>query len=182
MSDKYDEPASNYEAEMLDNQIAFIKYAADEIRDHVHRGGVFPEWFQNKLSGVHEKIKTLHAYMEGERQQEKERKDMVSMKDQEDDYFESLGLRLKEALTPQEIDQALSPYEAKRKALQDIQADPNTDKDPDLKKELARRVAQLKKEYPNESKDDPCWKGYEMIGMKKKGKKEVPNCVPKKKK
>jgi hypothetical protein len=27
---------------------------------------------------------------------------------------------------------------------------------------------------------DPCWKGYEMVGMKKgKGGKEVPNCVPK---
>lgn len=24
----------------------------------------------------------------------------------------------------------------------------------------------------------PCWKGYEQIGMKKKGGKEVPNCVP----
>jgi hypothetical protein len=29
---------------------------------------------------------------------------------------------------------------------------------------------------------DPCWKGYEMIGKKKKNGKEVPNCVPKKKK
>ena len=28
-------------------------------------------------------------------------------------------------------------------------------------------------------KDTPCWKGYEMIGMKKKNGKEVPNCVPK---
>ena len=28
-------------------------------------------------------------------------------------------------------------------------------------------------------KKDPCWKGYEAIGMKKKGKKSVPNCVPK---
>jgi len=27
---------------------------------------------------------------------------------------------------------------------------------------------------------DPCWKDYEMIGMKKKDGKEVPNCVPKK--
>lgn len=26
--------------------------------------------------------------------------------------------------------------------------------------------------------DDPCWKGYEMVGMKKKGKRMVPNCVP----
>ena len=24
----------------------------------------------------------------------------------------------------------------------------------------------------------PCWKGYEMIGMKKKGDRKVPNCVP----
>ena len=31
-------------------------------------------------------------------------------------------------------------------------------------------------------KKNPCWKGYEMIGMKKKGKRNVPNCIPKKKK
>ena len=31
--------------------------------------------------------------------------------------------------------------------------------------------------------EDPCWKGYEMVGTKKgKGGKEVPNCVPKAKK
>lgn len=27
-------------------------------------------------------------------------------------------------------------------------------------------------------KDDPCWKGYQMVGKKKKNGKEVPNCVP----
>ena len=26
--------------------------------------------------------------------------------------------------------------------------------------------------------EDPCWKGYEMVGTKKKNGKEVPNCVP----
>ena len=26
----------------------------------------------------------------------------------------------------------------------------------------------------------PCWKGYEMVGTKKKATKTVPNCVPKK--
>ena len=31
-------------------------------------------------------------------------------------------------------------------------------------------------------KKNPCWKGYEMVGMKKKGKRNVPYCVPKKKK
>tara|TARA_R100001594_G_scaffold84150_1_gene118648 strand:+ start:451 stop:690 length:240 start_codon:yes stop_codon:yes gene_type:complete len=30
-------------------------------------------------------------------------------------------------------------------------------------------------------KKGPCWRGYEMIGMKKKGGRTVPNCVPKKK-
>lgn len=29
-----------------------------------------------------------------------------------------------------------------------------------------------------EAKKDPCWKGYKQIGMKKKGSKQVPNCVP----
>ena len=29
-----------------------------------------------------------------------------------------------------------------------------------------------------EDDKDPCWDKYEMIGMKKKGGKEVPNCVP----
>jgi hypothetical protein len=26
--------------------------------------------------------------------------------------------------------------------------------------------------------ENPCWKGYEMIGMKDKGGRKVPNCVP----
>ncbi len=30
-------------------------------------------------------------------------------------------------------------------------------------------------------KKGPCWEGYEMIGMKNKGGKKVPNCVPKNK-
>ena len=29
-------------------------------------------------------------------------------------------------------------------------------------------------------KSGPCWEGYEMIGMKTKGGRKVPNCVPKK--
>ena len=30
--------------------------------------------------------------------------------------------------------------------------------------------------------EDPCWEGYEQVGMKTKDGKEVPNCVPKNKK
>ena len=31
------------------------------------------------------------------------------------------------------------------------------------------------------TKKGPCWEGYEMIGMKDKGGRQVPNCVPKNK-
>ena len=34
----------------------------------------------------------------------------------------------------------------------------------------------------NKKESDPCWDGYEMVGKKKKNGKEVPDCVPKKKK
>jgi hypothetical protein len=35
------------------------------------------------------------------------------------------------------------------------------------------------KDYLIKEDKDPCWKNYEMVGMKKKNGKEVPNCVPK---
>ena len=38
----------------------------------------------------------------------------------------------------------------------------------------------IPEEYITED-ENPCWKGYEMIGMKDKGGRKVPNCVPKKK-
>jgi hypothetical protein len=33
-------------------------------------------------------------------------------------------------------------------------------------------------EHDIEEEKDPCWTGYKQVGMKKKGKKMVPNCVP----
>lgn len=131
----YDAPANSYEAEMVNNQVAFIKYAVDEIDEHVKSGGIFPEWFQNKLSGVHETIKMLHAYMEGERQQQERQLKLKSIMSSEDSYLETLQDKL----------QKMTDYHAKKKALQDIQMDPNTDKDPELKKELIKRLHRLEK-------------------------------------
>ena len=44
------------------------------------------------------------------------------------------------------------------------------------------KADRLVKEGKKMKGEDPCWKGYEMIGKKKKGGKEVPNCVPKEQK
>jgi hypothetical protein len=61
------------------------------------------------------------------------------------------------------------------------------DEFPDYYTRLKKMEASAKKEHKKfkdvvEAKkmkgEDPCWKGYEMIGKKKKDGKEVPNCVP----
>lgn len=52
---------------------------------------------------------------------------------------------------------------------------------------LAQKVMGMKEELQLEeahpckglSEDDPCWKDYKQVGMKKMNGKEVPNCVPK---
>jgi hypothetical protein len=59
-------------------------------------------------------------------------------------------------------------------------------KSPDEKKEKKEglsfkdyaALAEAKKKMQGK---DPCWSGYKMVGTKKKGGKEVPNCVPGKK-
>ena len=43
--------------------------------------------------------------------------------------------------------------------------------------EYEQQIKHIKKRSMQEDKD-PCWTGYEMVGMKKKNGKEVPNCVP----
>jgi len=70
---------------------------------------------------------------------------LTAIENRLESIFESVSL-LAEKMTPQEKQQRMSDYDAKKKALQDIQADPHTDKDPELKKELVRRKAQLEKE------------------------------------
>jgi hypothetical protein len=40
----------------------------------------------------------------------------------------------------------------------------------------------LVKEGKTMAKKGPCWEGYEMVGMKTKNGRKVPNCVPKTKK
>jgi hypothetical protein len=66
------EPASPDEAGMAISQLKFIDYAADEIMEYIEEGADFPEWFQNKLTGVYTQMKDLHAYMEGENYEEED--------------------------------------------------------------------------------------------------------------
>ena len=50
-----------------------------------------------------------------------------------------------------------------------------------MAKDKAIKKAMGKEEKTSDSAEDkdPCWKDYEMVGMKDKNGKKVPNCVPK---
>jgi len=46
---------------------------------------------------------------------------------------------------------------------------------------IAKVLTQQEVNEVFEEMENPCWKGYQMVGTKKKDGKEVPNCVPKSK-
>lgn len=60
--------------------------------------------------------------------------------------------------------------------------DHDGDGDIDSKDYMMAKDKAIKKAMGKEEStehDEPCWKDYKQIGMKKKNGKEVPNCVPK---
>ena len=71
--DIQEEPASPDEGSMAVQQLEFMMHAIERTKMHIQSGGEFPEWMQNKLSGVHEKLKGLYANIEhGEMKEEVE--------------------------------------------------------------------------------------------------------------
>ena len=59
-------PASPDEGHMAVQQLEFMMHAVSRMKGHIERGGKFPEWMQNKLSGAHEKLKGLYSNIEHE--------------------------------------------------------------------------------------------------------------------
>lgn len=55
------------EIEMMEGQLHFIIYAAEEIMEYLDMVDDPEEWYQNKLSGVFYEMKALHSYAEGEK-------------------------------------------------------------------------------------------------------------------
>lgn len=74
-----DMPASPDEKSMAMDQAKFISYVGKEIIEYLQEENDFPEWMQNKLSGLHEKARGLHSAMIG--QSKKMDMDDMSMDD-----------------------------------------------------------------------------------------------------
>jgi len=103
-----------------------------------------------------------------------------------EDYSKGLdGKKLKASKSNKPL---IAPYE-EDKASEDMLMSPkrmakktkflkpqDTDK---LKTDLSRLKKALGPNHPmNKSKEEACWSGYKQVGMKKKGNRQVPNCVP----
>jgi hypothetical protein len=61
-----DQPASPDEKSMAMDQAKFLQYVGKEITEYLQKNKEFPEWMQNKLSGLHEKAKDMHAVLAGD--------------------------------------------------------------------------------------------------------------------
>jgi hypothetical protein len=73
------------EIPMMQRQLKFIAYAAEEIMEYLEFGVDPEEWYQNKLAQVHMQMQTLYAYMEGE-----EDKDVEYDGEMDDDDMEEM--------------------------------------------------------------------------------------------
>jgi hypothetical protein len=61
-----DMPASPDEKSMAMDQAKFLQYVGKEVTQYLEKNKEFPEWMQNKLSGLHEKAKDMHAVLAGD--------------------------------------------------------------------------------------------------------------------
>jgi len=150
-----------------------------EIRKNLRRQLKFPDDIQNieritkgeKIKSFKDRLKTT---LTGKGQDVKE------------DYSKGLdGKKLKAHKSNKPL---IAPYE-EDKAAEEMLMDPkrmakktkflspqNTDK---LKTDMARLKKALGPNHVmNKSKEEACWSGYKQVGMKKKGNRQVPNCVP----
>ena len=91
---------------------------------------------------------------------------------------------------PESVQEGFGPREATNKVhelMDDGLLDPRMVADACLSYMSEAEVADMADDYDwlekhdewlGEGDDDPCWDNYQMVGMKKKDGKEVPNCVP----
>ncbi len=108
MIDKVSAPAEEIQEDaweeipMMQSQLNYIIYAAQEIMEFLDSEDDPEEWYQNKLSGVFYEMQSLHAYVEGQKR-------MYSMSpeddDEEDDDMEDSYYGEETETTEEEVEQ-----------------------------------------------------------------------------
>ena len=169
--------------EMLMTELYFICYATEEIIDYLEMGGDIDGWYYSKLSKVHGEMESLYSWMQGEKQK-------LGLEEEEDEeemdesVVNEISSKLANSYLAKKHERdyektSANTYKTK-KPMSMAQADKsmkNTARA--LKRARANEEAVIEGENKQVKGGDPCWKGYQMVGMKKKGDRSVPNCVPK---
>jgi hypothetical protein len=153
--------------EMVQSQLHFIKYACEEILEYIDDGGEIEEWYQVKVAKSFSEFESLHAYIEGESRRTGMKEDVEKEKQERFANYRAGGKR--------SSDQRLKDMLAGQKNIMDLAVQLKKQRDANHRTE---EVDLDEGQNPQVKGGDPCWKGYEMVGMKKKGGKDVPNCVP----
>jgi hypothetical protein len=186
--------------EMVQSQLHFIKYACKEILEYIEMGGEVEEWYQVKIAKSFSEFESLHSFIEGESR----RTGMKEEVELDEEYTPKFEFRKKvqpnihkhfddektagghTAITYHKQPDGSTHAKVSYRNIKGDGVGKTQYKHFAVNKDHS--VTRIKKvnegveldEGENEQiKDgDPCWKGYEMVGMKKKNGRKVPNCVP----
>jgi hypothetical protein len=151
----------DHEYSMVRSELDTLVKSAERIKKKVGKGeGSLEAWVQSKITKAADYIDTAADYIaSGE---------------------------MEESFT---INPTAHKVAAKRRKIEALTTSSNSN-EADVAKRKLGKTAELPKVKKEEKlvdkilgelqEEDPCWKGYTQVGMKKKGGKEVPNCVPSK--
>ena len=166
------------EGGMIMSQLDQIEMAVAKLRKLVKDPQMqVPAWVQSKITMATDYIDTAADYMSS-KDESFEMEEGMTM----DDFITARKKRERSAarkeLSPTRRAGIHNPEKAPERASRRDAAYGETGYGGSLrpkKERKARAVGELTKE---EYIDEACWTGYKQVGMKKKGKKMVPNCVP----
>jgi hypothetical protein len=148
----------DHEYSMARSELDTLVKAAEKIKKKVGKGeGSLEAWVQSKITKAADYIDTAADYItSGE---------------------------MEESFT---INPTAHKEAAKRRKIEALTTSPNSNEANVAKRKLGKttELPKVKKEEKLVDKilgelqeEDPCWKGYKQVGVKKKGNRTVPNCV-----
>ena len=172
----------DYEGDMARGQLQSIINNAQRVHDMLKDNDNLPEWVQSKITLAEDYISTVANYMMSEIDEAvnsfvPSANATPVAKKPKDEYDRKVDKYLKQKYSPP-FD---PPY---KKSTGGTVTDKSGAKHTPMSRARDLAKSAMKKQTAkvseaNEMKgEDPCWKGYQMVGMKKKGGKKVPNCVP----
>ena len=183
----------DYEGDMAKSDLRSIMHHAKELHDMIEDTTNLAEWCQSKITLAEDYLSTVANYMRSEMNEEtvqEDKNDYQRKIEKNNKNFIAASKRQKNPLT--NVHTAQTKQKPVKESTDDAPFNKPYNKDsgtttdksgakhtPMSKaRHLARQAMSKKTNEPVKEDADPCWKGYKMVGMKKKNGREVPNCVP----